>query len=128
MRLFAAVLVLSLSLTSCFFSRSTTNEPLRKNLFAELHPGTTTAKEVVELLGAPNEVVQLGTRSAYRYDFSNLKREGFSIIILTFLNEDARADRAWLFFDAKDVLTHLGSTFQGNKAEYAMPWEDIHGG
>ena len=125
MRLLAAVLLLTLS--SCFISRSTVNEPLQPPAFAELQPGTTTAKEVVEKLGAPNEVVQLGTRSAYRYDFNALKRSGFSIIILTFLNEDTRADRAWLFFDAKDVLTHVGKTFEGDHTQYAMPWDDIHG-
>ncbi len=55
-----------------------------------------------------------------------LKRAGFSIIILSFLNEDTRADRAWLFFDAKDVLTHAGSTLQSKNATYAMPWVDVH--
>jgi hypothetical protein len=125
MRLLAALLLLGLS--SCFISRSTTNVPLRRAQLEQLHPGTTTAKEVVELLGAPSEVVQLGARSAYRYDFTNLKRAGFSIIILSFLNEDTRADRAWLFFNQYDNLTHVGSTFEGNQAEYAMPWQKIHG-
>jgi hypothetical protein len=69
-------------------------------------PGETTAKDVVEALGAPNEVVQLGTRSAYRYDFTVEKTAGFTLIIITFLNDDTRADRAWLFFDKDDVLTH----------------------
>ncbi len=126
MRSLAALLLL-LPLGSCFLSRSTTNQPLHAPLLSQLHPGTTTAKDAVELLGAPNEVVQLGSRSAYRYDFTNLKRAGFTIIILSFLNEDTRADRAWLFFDAKDVLTHVGSTLEGNSARYAMPWQDIHG-
>jgi outer membrane protein assembly factor BamE (lipoprotein component of BamABCDE complex) len=126
MRLLAAVLLLTLS--ACFMSRSTVNEPLRRAQFEQLHPGTTTAKEVVELLGAPNEVVQLGTRSAYRYDFTNLKREGFTVIVFSALNEDARADRAWLFFDAHDVLTHFGSTFEADKARYQMPWSDENGG
>ncbi|MBK7644848.1 MAG: hypothetical protein IPJ19_17705 [Planctomycetes bacterium] len=126
MRLLAALLLL-LTFSSCFLSRSTTNEPLRKKQLEQLHAGTTTAKEAIEILGAPTEVIQLGTRSAYRYDFTTLKRAGFSIIILSFLNEDTRADRAWLFFDAHDVLTHVGSTLEGNEAEYAMPWQDVHG-
>lgn len=126
MRILAAVLLLSLS--SCFISRATTNSQLSRAKFAELHPGTTTAREVVELLGAPAEVVQLGTRSAYRYEFNTLKREGFTILIFSALNEDLRADRAWLFFDAKDVLTHMGTSFEAVGARYAMPWEPLHGG
>ena len=115
------------TLNSCFLSRSTVNQPLQPALFAKLEPGKSTAREVVALLGAPSEIVQLGTRSAYRYDFTNLKRSGFTLIIVNFLNEDTRADRAWLFFDAHDLLTHAGTTFDGAKAQYAMPWQDIHG-
>jgi len=111
MRLLAALLLLGLS--SCFISRTTTNVPLQRSRLDELRPGTTTAKEVVELLGAPNEVVQLGSR--------------FTIIIVSFLNEDARTDRAWLFFNKDEILTHVGGTFEGNQAQYAMPWQDIHG-
>lgn len=125
MRLLPAFLLLFLG--SCFMSRAVTNVPLERAKFEQLRPGTTTAKEVVELLGAPTEVIQLGSRSAYRYDFTNLKREGFTVILFTCLNEDTRADRAWLFFDAKDVLTHVGSTFEGNQARYALPWDDVHG-
>ena len=125
MRHLAALLLLALS--SCFMSRSVTNVPLERAKLEQLQPGTTTAKEVVELLGAPSEVIQLGHRSAYRYDFTNLKRAGFTVILFTALNEDMRADRAWLFFDAKDVLTHMGSTFEGDQAQYALPWEEIHG-
>jgi len=124
MRIFAALLLLGLS--SCFISRTTTNVPLQRSRLDELQPGKSTAKQVVELLGAPNEVVQLGSRSAYRYDFAIMKRAGFSIIIVTFINEDARTDRAWLFFDKDELLTHVGSTLEGNQAQYAMPWQDIH--
>jgi len=125
MRILAALLLLGLS--SCFISRTTTNVPLQRSRLDELQPGKSTAKQVVELLGAPNEVVQLGSRSAYRYDFAIMKRAGFSIIIVTFLNEDARTDRAWLFFDKDELLTHVGSTLEGNQAQYAMPWQDVHG-
>lgn len=122
--LLALVLVLA---PSCFFSRSTVNEPLRRAEIDLLVPGQTKAKNVVAILGAPNEVVQLGSRTAYRYDFSVQKRAGFTIIIVTVLNEDTRSDRVWLFFDKDDLLTHAGSTLQAADARYAMPWQDVHG-
>ena len=111
----------------CFISRSTVNEPIRRPALEGFVPGTTTAPEVVAALGAPNEVVQLGTRTAYRYDFTVDKQAGFSIIVLTFLNDDLRSDRVWFFFDSKDVLTHAGSTFQAKNASFDMPWQDSHG-
>ena len=119
-------LALSLLLTGCFIARDTTNEPLQREKILELRPGVTTARKVVNQLGGPNDVVQLGRRSAYRYDFRNRKRMGLILIIINFFNEDTRSDRLWVFFDENEVLTHYGATFKGNDAKYAMPWDDIH--
>ena len=118
------ILVLPL-VPGCAFGRETTNEPIRASAVAELVPGTSTAADATRLLGAPSEVIQLGSRTAYRYDFTKTKHTGFSIVVLSFYNADPRADRVWLFFDAKDVLTHVGGTFEGDHPRYAMPWQKI---
>ncbi len=115
------------SLPACFMSKGSLNQPLRAHAVEGFVPGTTTASDVTARLGAPNEVIQLGQRTAYRYDFTNTKRAGFTLIVVTFLNEDTRSDRIWLFFDAKDVLTHAGATFEGDETEYSMPWDDTEG-
>jgi len=116
----AAALALS---TSCFVSRETTNVPLSPELVDQLEPGITTATEVAELLGAPTEVVQLGFRSAWRYDHIRAKRAGFTILVVTLMDTDARTDRVWVFFDENDLLTNFGSTFEAGGAQYQMPWQ-----
>ena len=88
-------------------------------------PGMTAA-DVVATLGAPNEVIQLGLRSAYRFDHQKKKRAGLFALVLGFFNEDTREDRVWCFFDQNDVLTHVGSTLDADDTEYALPWSDIH--
>ena len=113
-------------LPSCFISRNSANEPLQPKRMDVLQPGVSTAAQVAATLGAPNEVVQLGKRMAWRYDFTNAKTAGFSILILTFINEDARSDRAWLFFDENSVLAFSGRTLEADRAEYAMPWQNVH--
>lgn len=123
----SSFLVLSLlTLPACAIARSSENAPLEAAVLQSLRPGTTTAREVVELLGAPVDVVQLGKRSAYRYQFTSTKRAGLILVVLNLYNQDLRTDRAWLFFDENQVLTHAGVTLDGDKAEYAMPWEDLH--
>lgn len=124
-RLLLALVVVALA-PSCFMSRETVNVPLRDNRFDELVPGETKATEVVERFGAPNEIVQLARRSAYLYEFSQRKASGLVLVIVNFINTDVRQDRAWLFFDEDDVLTHLGTTFEAQDARYALPWYDIH--
>src|SRR5438105_3672931 len=91
-----------LLLPSCFISRLTANEPLHAEKIDALRPGTSTAADVASQLGAPTEVVQLGTRMAWRYDFTTTKTAGFTLIVVWLLNSDTRADRAWLFFDANN--------------------------
>lgn len=118
-----AILVL---LPACAFARQDVNEPLDAELIRSLQPGKTTAREVVERLGAPTEVVQLGRRTAYRYDASTEKSTVLFLLLINFGNQDLRTDRLWVFFDENDVLTHHGAWFGTHRTQYAMPWEDVH--
>lgn len=120
------LLACALSLSSCFIARRSTNEPISSMNVDSLLPGRSTAKECVQKLGAPSEVVQLGKRFAYRYDHTIEKGAGTFLVLVALFNEDARQDRVWLFFDENGVLSHMGSTFASKRAEYSMPWEDIH--
>ena len=113
-------------LSACAFSRQDTNEPIEVAMVRGLVPGKTTAKEVVDTLGAPTDVVQLGRRTAYRYDATTAKSTLLILLIVNFANQDTRSDRVWVFFDDKDVLTHLGATFGTHRTQYALPWEDVH--
>jgi hypothetical protein len=125
MRQLLAVLLAAVSLTGCFISRERSNEPLQKSQIDSLAIGTDTATRVADTLGAPTGVVQLGKRSAWRYDFTTTKTSGFTILIVSFLNTDRRSDRCWLFFDQYDVLRHVGTTLDADDTEYAMPWQDV---
>lgn len=125
MRRLLLSLVLVFLGAGCAMARTHVNEPLEPGDIAKLQPGMS-AEDVVDLLGAPVDVVQLGRRSAYRYDFTSTKRAGLFLLVVLFYNEDTRSDRLWAFFDESGTLTHVGTTLQGDDNEYAMPWEDVH--
>ena len=122
MRNVVLLLLLALLTPGCFISRRTTNEPLAAEKIARLVPGTTTAKQTVELLGAPTEVVQLAKRSAYRFDHTATKETGVFLIVLGLFNSDTRADRAWVFFDENDVVTHVATDLRAGDVDYNLPW------
>jgi len=111
-------------LPGCFLSRMKRNVPLAPELAERLVHGTSTADDVAELLGAPSDVVQLGRRSAWRYDYVQTKRAALFLLVISFMNEDTKEDRVWVFFDENDLLTHVGSSFHAERAEFAMPWSD----
>ncbi len=122
------VLTLSLCLLSsaCWMGRAQTNEPIDAVKAAQLVPGTSKAGDVVALLGGPNDVVQLGRRTAYQYISTTEKSAGLWLFVAALTNVDARQDRVWVFFDEDDVLTHVGSTFESHRAQWALPWENVH--
>ena len=123
----APALGLALALVpACVLARNTTNEPILPSTVARLEPGTTTARAAVELLGSPTEVVQLGRRTAYRYDSTTSKRAGLWLVVVGLYGSDTHSDRVWLFFDENEVLTHYGATLRAKDAEYALPWERVH--
>ena len=126
MRVLLACLLLPLVASGCILSRNSLNQPLTTAEMGSLVPGESTAADVVAKLGAPNEVVQLARRSAYRYDFTRSKNAGLFLFIVNFRNTDTRQDRVWVFFDEENVLTHLSSTFQADGVEWAFPWEDVY--
>lgn len=119
--------VLLLLAPGCLVARTSLNTPIDPERVASLQPGMSSA-DVVAALGAPTEVVQLGTRSAYRFDHVKKKRSGLYIVIVGLFNEDTREDRVWAFFDEAGLLTHLGATFEAGDTQYAMPWSEIHEG
>ena len=119
-----ALALLALVLQGCVVARETLNEPLWPDTLNELEAGRSTAIDVVARLGAPTEVVQLGLRSAYRYDYTVAKRTGLILIVAVFFERQTRSDRIWLFFDENGVLTHYGVTLESDTARHAMPWQE----
>lgn len=120
--LLVALAGLACALPGCFLSRSDVNTPLQPAKVQQLIPGQHTASDVTQLLGAPVEVVQLGHKSAYRYEYDRSKTTGLFALVVSLRGVDQRSDRVWVFFDENNVLTHVGATYEGDEAEYELPY------
>lgn len=107
--------------TSCFFSRTDVHQPIARKVVVSLEPGMSAA-DVVGRMGAPIEVVQLGHRSAYRYEYQRNKMTGVFLLIVGLQGTDQRSDRVWVFFDHDDRLTHVASSFEADNAEFEVPF------
>ncbi len=122
MRRLALALALVLPVASgCFVSRQYVNQPLAEESVVGLVPGQSSELDVARALGGPTDVVQLGRRSAWRYDHTRQKRAGVSLLIVTFAGTDVQSDRIWVFFDEQGILTHYGATFDADRARYSVP-------
>ncbi|MFT7485562.1 MAG: outer membrane protein assembly factor BamE (lipoprotein component of BamABCDE complex) [Candidatus Paceibacteria bacterium] len=119
-----AAAILCVTSSSCFVSRERINPPINQSAYGRLEPGKSNADDVLRELGAPADVVQLGKRSAWRYDHTQKKAAAFWPIVVVLSNTETQQDRIWAFFDESGRLTHIGGTFAADSAEYRMPWED----
>lgn len=105
---------------SCYMGEVTQDQPLDPAAISQLQPGTNTASDVVRLLGAPNQVVELGSGSAWLYQATNAKSMGLWLLVFGTYGNDAQADRCWVFFDQNNALTHYGATLNADKSEYSV--------
>ncbi|MEM6671391.1 MAG: outer membrane protein assembly factor BamE [Planctomycetota bacterium] len=107
--------------SGCFLSRSRSNPELSPEAVSRIVPGTSTADDVTRLLGAPNEVVQLGRKSAWLYEHTVEKQAAAFLVILGLRGVDTQADRVWVFFDEDGGVINVGTLFQASEAEYDLP-------
>ncbi len=115
-----ALLALScLPLGGCLLSQDRVNEPIPSRAVEALQVGMS-ASDVVALLGAPVEVVELGQRTAYHFEFERTKQTGLFLVVFNMSRLDARADRVWCFFDAGDRLTHVASSLDADEVAYGL--------
>ena len=120
-----ALLSLLLVLPGCMSTRTTVNQRLSAEAAGQIGPGTPTA-EVVELLGAPTDIVQLGHRVAYLYEFEQSMMTGFLAVAVGFMNSDTRSDRIWIFLGPGGTeVTHVATSFDADKVQSGMPWSDL---
>ncbi|MDP7062327.1 MAG: outer membrane protein assembly factor BamE [Planctomycetota bacterium] len=112
--------LLLLLCNSCYLGEIAQDQPLDPEAISQLQPGTNTASDVVRLLGAPNQVVELGDGSAWLYQATNAKSMGLWLLVVGSYGNDAQADRCWVFFDSNGILTHYGATLNANTSEYSI--------
>jgi outer membrane protein assembly factor BamE (lipoprotein component of BamABCDE complex) len=112
--------ILLLATPSCYLGQATVDAPLDGQAIAQLEVGQSTANDVTRLLGAPNQVVELGTGSAWLYQAQNGKQMGIWLLIFGAFGQDTRSDRCWVFFNEAGILTHVGTTLEADQAEYHL--------
>jgi hypothetical protein len=66
--------------------------------------------------------VRLANGNAYMYERSVNKVTGLWLVVLTFGNFETQYDRIVFFITKEDVVSHYGSSFNSEKASYAMPF------
>jgi outer membrane protein assembly factor BamE (lipoprotein component of BamABCDE complex) len=120
MHFFNTLLLLALLCGSCVMSEMTIGQPLELSAISQLQPNHSSAQDVADLMGAPNQIVELGNKSAWLYEAQKERRAGLFILVFGTYGQDKQFDRCWVFFDENGLLTHIASSLESSTAEYNL--------
>jgi hypothetical protein len=101
-------------------SEMTIGQPLEPSAISQLQPNHSSAHDVADLLGAPNQVVELGNKSAWLYEMQKERRAGLFLLVFGTFGQEKQFDRCWVFFDENGLLTHIASSLEASTAEYNL--------
>lgn len=66
--------------------------------------GTTTQTQILEMLGPPSQVINLGNQVVFYYLFEKTESKGAFLLLFNWKNKKVRYDRAIFFFNENGVL------------------------
>lgn len=104
----AAALVLALS--GCAFSRGQLGTALNAEDVAAIKKGQTTEAQVVGLLGAPDDIREIGKRELFHYYRYVLKHA----TVLVFSRANIASDQVYVLFDERGVVDDV---ITGNRTD-----------
>jgi outer membrane protein assembly factor BamE (lipoprotein component of BamABCDE complex) len=102
----ACLLALTFTLAGaagCAVTRGDLGAPFKDADIAAVKNGRSTQSDVVRLLGAPDNVIQLGDREAFHYYHYTLKHATF----LVFSRVNIASDELYVFFDSRGVVDQV---------------------
>jgi outer membrane protein assembly factor BamE (lipoprotein component of BamABCDE complex) len=120
MHFFSTLLLLALLCGSCVMAEMTIGQSLESSAISQLQPNHSSAQDVADLLGAPNQVIELGNKSAWLYEAQKKRIAGIFLLVFGTSGQDTQFDRCWVFFDENSLLTHIASSLESGTAEYNL--------
>ena len=92
------------------------------NKLNRLAVNQTTAAEICQSFGAPNQVVKMSNGNAYIYRRAVARATAVWLLFVSMGNYDKQYDQIVFFFDNNDIMTHYGASFNAGEASYGFPF------
>jgi outer membrane protein assembly factor BamE (lipoprotein component of BamABCDE complex) len=107
---FALFLLLLIFVQGCAFSRGTLGDEISTDAIAAIHKGETSKAEVINLLGAPDRLVQLNGRDVFQYYRYDAKAGSLLLIVLNFTRLSIKSDDLFVVLNQDGVVQDVISS------------------
>lgn len=94
----------------CAFSRGTVGDDVKAEIVAAIQKGTTTKTEVVNLLGAPDRLLQLNGRDVLHYYRYDAKAGSLLLILLNFTRLSVKSDDVFIIVNRDGIVEEVISS------------------
>jgi outer membrane protein assembly factor BamE (lipoprotein component of BamABCDE complex) len=100
----------ALLLQGCAFSRGTIGDDVKTEMVATIQKGKTTKTEVVNLLGAPDRLLQLNGRDVFHYYRYDAKAGSLLLILLNFTRLSVKSDDVFVIVNRDGIVEDVISS------------------
>ncbi|MFO0700458.1 MAG: hypothetical protein U0236_14650 [Nitrospira sp.] len=102
----AVLVLLAIGVLSqgCAFSRGTLGDDIKAEAVSLIQKGTTTKAEVLNLMGAPDRLVQLNGRDVFQYYRYDAKAGSLLLIILNFTRMSIKSDDVFVILNRDGLV------------------------
>jgi outer membrane protein assembly factor BamE (lipoprotein component of BamABCDE complex) len=94
----------------CAFSRGTVGDEIKTEIVVAIQKGTTTKTEVVNLLGAPDRLLQLNGRDVFHYYRYDAKAGSLLLILLNFTRLSVKSDDVFIIMNRDGIVEEVISS------------------
>ncbi len=94
----------------CAFSRGAVGDDVKTEIVAAIQKGTTTKTEVVNLLGAPDRLLQLNGRDVFHYYRYDAKAGSLLLILLNFTRLSVKSDDVFIIVNRDGIVEEVISS------------------
>ncbi len=102
--------IVALLFQGCAFSRGTIGDDVKTEMVATIQKGTTTKTEVVNLLGAPDRLLQLNGRDVFHYYRYDAKAGSLLLILLNFTRLSVKSDDVFVVVNRDGIVEDVISS------------------
>jgi hypothetical protein len=102
--------IVALLFQGCAFSRGTIGDDVKTEMVATIQKGTTTKTEVVNLLGAPDRLLQVNGRDVFHYYRYDAKAGSLLLILLNFTRLSVKSDDVFVIVNRDGIVEDVISS------------------
>jgi len=116
-------LLLCLIISGCVVSRGRVGNPINEENMLRIEKGVTPRTHVIELLGAPDRIIQGNETDIYHYYYYDAKSPALILLAFNIFSLNVKSDNLYVFIDKQGITQDIIYGKRTNDVDFTLrPW------